>query len=189
MVAAMEVREALLGRRTIHRYRPEPIPEGAVERALQAAICAPNHRLTFPWRFTRVGDASRERLATLAVSLKEKPEAPLTDAQIAAIRSKILNPAELIVVSVVRHENPDIAREDYASAACAIQNIKLALWAEGVGTKWSSGKLTVHPQSYATCGIDSGTEEIVAYLWAGIAETIPETPARPALSSFVRNRD
>ena len=183
----MDLLETLLARRTVHAYQAEDLPEGAVDRALHAAIHAPNHRLTFPWRFVRVGRASRERLADLVVRLKSKPGEDLPPEAIAKARAKILNPAELIVVSIVRHDDPLVAREDYAAAACAIQNIHLALWAEGIGSKWSSGKPTRHAETYEMFGVDPEREEIIGFVWAGIAAKVPPTPERPPLGEFVRS--
>ena len=183
----MDLHDALLGRRTIHRYARDPLPDAAIDRALAAAILAPNHRLTFPWRFTRVGRATREPIAALACRLKAKPDQPCAGELAEKVRGKILNPAELVVVSLVREPIPEIAREDYASAACAIQNLSLSLHAEGVGTKWSSGKVTRHPETYELLRIDAEREEIIGFVWAGIAANEPATPERPPLDDVVRS--
>jgi nitroreductase len=182
----MELREALLTRRTVHAYRREPIPEAAVERALRAAVMAPNHRLTFPWRFVRVGPKTRQPLAELAVRLKPKPGQVLSDERLAEVRTKVLNPAELFVVSIVRNDDPVIAREDYASAACAIQNLMLSLCADGFGAKWSTGYLPMHADTYALLGIDAAREEIVGFVWAGVPERVPAAQRRPELGELVR---
>ncbi|HJO02520.1 MAG TPA: hypothetical protein QGG47_00945 [Acidobacteriota bacterium] len=42
------VQRALNERATVHEYRPGAVPEGSVERALEAALAAPNHRMTEP---------------------------------------------------------------------------------------------------------------------------------------------
>ncbi len=182
----MDLHETILARRTVHAYTTDPLPAGAMERALDAAIHAPNHRLTFPWRFVRVGRQTREALADLVVRLKSPPGETLPPEAIDKARAKVLNPAELLVVSIRRHEDPQTAREDYASAACAIQNVHLALWAEGVASKWSSGKPTRHPETYAMFGIDHEREEIVGFVWAGIAAKVPPKPERPPLGELVR---
>jgi len=182
----MNVRDAIHGRRTVHAYTRDPIPEGAVERAIEAAIQAPNHRLTFPWRFVVVGPEARARLADVAVELKTRPDAPMAPEQAQRVRAKILDPAELIVVSIVRHQDPAIAREDYASAACAIQNAMLTFHAEGVATKWSTGKVMSDARTYRALGIDPAAEEIVAFLWAGVAATVPAKCERPALEQLLR---
>ena len=61
---AAALHELLCARRTIHQYRECPLPEGALERAIEAAVTAPNHRLTEPWRFVRTGLATRRGLAS-----------------------------------------------------------------------------------------------------------------------------
>ncbi len=182
----MDLTEAINNRRTIHLYSRNPLPEGAVDRALEAAIMAPNHKLTFPWHFTRVGRETREQIAQIAIGLKQRPDHELTKEQRSKILAKILNPAELIVLSIDRNPDAAIAREDYASAACAIQNLTLSLFAEGVGTKWGSGKLTVHLETYAVLEIDPMQQEIIGFIWAGIATTTPKAPERPALKSMLR---
>jgi nitroreductase len=182
----MDLHEAIRSRRTIHSYRAEPLPEGSVERALAAAILAPNHRLTFPWRFTRVGTGTRAQIAELAVRLQTDKQGTLPAEVVQKIRSKILDPAELIVVTIVRHDDPFTAREDYAAAACAIQNIHLALWAEGIGSKWSTGGPTRHEDGYRILGIDRNVEEIIGFIWAGLPAKVPPCPERPPLDNFVR---
>ena len=88
----MHVHEAIRARRTIHSYRAEPLPEGAVERALEAAVMAPNHRLTFPWRFVRVGGETRSLLAELAVRLQTEKQGELPRFELKAKRLQDLRP-------------------------------------------------------------------------------------------------
>jgi nitroreductase len=183
----MDVHEALRTRRTVHAYTRDPVPEAAIERGLEAALHAPNHRLTCPWRFVRVGRRTRSGLAELAVRLQTGKSGPLPAEAEAKVRAKILDPHELIVVSVVRDADPMIAREDYAAAACAIQNLHLSLWAEGIASKWGTGAPTRHPDGYALFGIDPVLEEIVGFVWVGIAAKIPAKPERPPLAQLCRS--
>lgn len=186
ILPAMDVQQALLERRTVHSLTRDPVPDAAIERALVAATHAPNHRLTFPWRFVRVGRETRQPLADLAVRLQTEKKGPLPPEAETKVRAKILDPHELIVVSVVRDPDPMIAREDYASAACAIQNIHLSLWADGVASKWGTGAPTRHPEGYALFGLDPDRDEIVGFVWVGIAAKVPPAPARPPLADLVR---
>ncbi len=174
----MELRELLLSRRTIHHYEPDPIAEGAIERALEAAIRAPNHKLTNPWRFTRVGPRIRSQLVDLGVELKGRKK-ELTPKYEAKLREKYGNPAELVVVSQIVDDDPFRRREDYAATACAIENFCLSLWSEGVGSKWSTGSMTRDERTYEMLRIDADAEEIVGFVWAGIPKEIPDTPRRP----------
>jgi nitroreductase len=184
----MNVQELILTRRTIHDYQPGPIPEGAVERAATAAMAAPNHRMTEPWRFVRVGPEARRTLVDISAELKGGASA-LGGPALEKLRAKMLNPAELLVVCRVQHGDPDIAREDYAAIACAVQNAMLSFWAEGVGSKWSTGAVTTDERTYKALGIDPQTEEIVGFLWAGQALRIdlPKPRRRRTLEEVLRS--
>lgn len=180
----MNVRQAILTRRTVQRYTTEPIPEGCVERALECAIRAPNHKLTNPWRFTRVGPETRTRIIELGVEIKrDKCSArgiELSEDKEARIRAKLGNSAEVIVFSQALDDDDFRRKEDYATLACAIQNFMLSLWDEGVGSKWATGSVTRHPQTYEILGIDADREEIVGFVWVGhSSQENFETPRRP----------
>lgn len=164
----MDTREAILTRRTVHRFSDEPLPEGAVERALEAAVAAPNHKLTNPWRFTRVGPEGRRAIEDLYVRLKEAScEGGLTDAQEEGYREKVGDPPELVVVSQMLVDDDFRRREDYAATACAIDNMMLSLWSEGISSKWSTGSVTRHPETYELLGIDPEEERTVGFIFVG----------------------
>lgn len=180
--------ETLLTRRTVHEYSTAPIPEGALERAFEAALAAPNHRMTEPWRFTRVGPTTRQRLVEISLRQKLGPGTAPRPEVVNKTQRKMLDPAELVVVSRVRCDDPDVEREDYAAVACAIQNLTLALWAEGVASKWSTGQVTRESDSYTALGISEQDEEIVGFVWVGMpAKPTPKTKRRKGVADVVRS--
>ncbi len=183
----MDLHAAIHERRTIHSYRPEPLEPEVLERALDAAHQAPCHKLTFPWRFVVSGPRTREAIANIAVSLKSS-DRTLPPEKITAIQNKVLDPAELVVVAQVRCDDPFRSREDYAACSCAIQNMSLSLTADGVGSKWSTGGLTRDRGTYDVFGIDPAAEEIIGFIWVGLAKETP-TVKRPGLDSVVRRTD
>ena len=58
---AMSVYHAIYRRRSAWKFADRPVDRMAVERMLDAAIWAPNHRLTEPWRFFVLEQESPER--------------------------------------------------------------------------------------------------------------------------------
>ncbi len=62
-VPARSIEEALLSRRSIRAFRPDPVPREAVERILALASRAPSGTNVQPWRVHALGGAARERLA------------------------------------------------------------------------------------------------------------------------------
>ncbi len=167
----------ICSRRTAHSFRADPVPEDVIASALECAIRAPNHKLTNPWRFTRVGPVSRAAIVELGVRLKAE-RGGLSDAQLDKIRATLSSAPVLLIARQVLSDDAIRRREDYASCACAIQNMSLALWSAGVSSKWSSGAVTSDPLTYAIAGVDPAREEIIGFVWVGYAEPQPETPRR-----------
>src|SRR5690554_816789 len=181
----MNTREAILSRRTVQKFSTEAVPEGCVERAVQCALRAPNHKRTNPWRFRRAGPQTRAELVRVVIEIKCEECAAkgreLKAKSVEKIQAKVGNSAELVIVTQLRNDDDAFrSREDYGATACAIQNLMLSLWSEGVGTKWGTGKPTRHPDTYRSANIDPTHEEIVGFIWIGHPAEQPATsPRRP----------
>jgi nitroreductase len=183
----MDLHQALRERRTVHTFAPTPVPRETVERAIESALLVPNHRMTEPWGFSWPGPQTRQAIFEVGCALKS-PDRPLDDAGRAQLAEKFLTPPELLVLRQKLAARPDVRQEDYASVACAAFAIMLALWSEGIGAKWSTGAVTVAPDTYRLLGVDPQNEAIVGFLWIGYADTeARETkpPRRRALDACV----
>jgi 5,6-dimethylbenzimidazole synthase len=53
------LRELLIWRRDVRRFRPDPLPHGSIEKVLELACLAPSVGLSQPWRFILVDDPLR----------------------------------------------------------------------------------------------------------------------------------
>lgn len=183
----MEISSLIRSRRTIHSFRESVVEESLIYQALELALWAPNHKLTRPWRFTLIGPQVRKQLADLSVQIKEKEaQGELTQELKNSLRAKILQPSALVVVSVPKVRDEVQAREDYATMAAGLQNSALFLWSKGIGSKWSTGKIMRHVQTYSVVGISSEMEEIIGFFWIGYADKTPAAPARPILQDCLR---
>jgi nitroreductase len=183
----MDLHEALRTRRTIQRFLSGPIPDGTLDRALEAATYAPNHKLTFPWRFTLPGPASRQALFRVGLRLRiaKKGTGPEVEAH---VRATMLDPAHLVVVSQRVATEPIRADEDHASCAAAVLTLMLSLHADGVGSMWGTGRIVRDPETFEILDLDQARERIVAFVWVGRPAIVPQTPRRPPLSAVVRTR-
>lgn len=65
--AQQSVMNAILSRRSVRRYRPDPVPGALIEQALRAAIWAPSAHNRQPWRFAVV--QSDDQKASLAAAM------------------------------------------------------------------------------------------------------------------------
>ena len=184
MALMMSIYELIETRRTVHRYEPTPVAPELLDKIVRTGHFAPNHKLTWPWRFTLVGPETRQKVAALAVSIKSGGD-EISDEKRAAIEAKILNPGGMLVITQLRCDDSFRSKEDYASIACAVQNIQLAAHAEGLGTKWSTGAITRATETYEILGIDAEQEEIQGFIWIGTAAVTPSIK-RPPFETVLR---
>ena len=56
-----QLRELFIWRRDVRRFRPDSLPEGALERLIEIACLSPSVGLSQPWRFVIVDDETRRR--------------------------------------------------------------------------------------------------------------------------------
>ena len=52
----MDVKDAILSRRTIFKFEQKPVPDDVIEQVFSFGIWAPNHHVTEPWRFIVIGE-------------------------------------------------------------------------------------------------------------------------------------
>ena len=168
------VQRALLSRRTVHTFdNARPVPQRILRRAVACAIRAPNHRLTEPWRFVSLGPEAVAAIAALnAASIGDPARAAAKAARWAEIRHWLLVTAAVTPGDAVR------TREDYAAACCAVRNLQLALAADGVGAKWTSGAVQRTPDFARICGVDADAETVVGVVWYGFPADEPAKPTR-----------
>ena len=183
----MEINQAIKQRRTIHIFSKKRVPKEVIERSIVAANQAPCHRRTFPWRFTSLGIHKRELLCQLQLSLKFGDKS-IDQFNIKKIKDKILNPSHLLVATQVCTDNQVQKLEDYAACACAIQNLSLSLVADGVGYKWSTGKITTDPNTYQISEIDPSEESIIGFIWIGYGIK-PPSIKRPLINMIYREKE
>ena len=182
----MDIHTAMKTRRTVHYWKPLPVPEQVITKALEAAHMAPCHRYTWPWRFNRVGARSRSKLFDLSLQIKQGRRGSFPLHSLEVMKRKVQNPAVLIVVSMVIHEDDFTDRENYAAVCCAIQNMALSFHASGFGSKWSTGKVTRDERTYSILNIDPNHERIVGFIWAGVPERTPKEVHRPEVDEYIR---
>ena len=85
----MELLHAMMTRRTASGFDQSALKRSVVERVIEAATWAPNHRKTEPWRFHVLAGGARVELgARVASWMRETGEK--TESQIESISQKLL---------------------------------------------------------------------------------------------------
>ena len=64
----------LKARRSVVKYSSKRVPKAATQRALEAAIMAPNHFLSEPWRFYTAGPETKAKLCGLNADKRKAAE-------------------------------------------------------------------------------------------------------------------
>jgi len=77
MVNNMDVLQAIKARRSVRRYKPDPIPEDMLLKVLEAARLAPSAGNRQPWKFIVIRDEKRIELARAANNQGFVGEAPV----------------------------------------------------------------------------------------------------------------
>lgn len=113
---ALDFWEALYSRRSIRRFRPDPVPRELVDQVMHAGIWAPSSCNYQMWDLVAVDD-------------------PEVNGRLAALSTQMANAPVNVVISYGR----DFSEENFAniqSASALIQNMSLAAQVLGLGTFW-----------------------------------------------------
>lgn len=180
------IHDVILSRRTFHSFKPDPIDETILKSVLKLAIYAPNHKLTNPWRFIRVGPKTRTQITQIAVDVKLE-KFTLDELAEKRFRKKIGSSPEMILVVQILGTEKRI-QEDYAACACAIQNMMLGLWSFEIGSKWSTGGFIKSPALYELLNLDPEKNKFVGAIMIGYGEQ-PTTPMRSNLDVVFETTD
>ena len=180
----LSVYHAIYGRRSAWKFADRPVDRMAIERMLDAAIWAPNHRLTEPWRFFVLEQESLQRSRAAELAAEYQMQRTGDQRRADAARQKVLEPPVVIYVYTVPGPDDETTKENYASVCIASHNISLAGTAEGMAVTWETGGATRHPGLKELLGADESWE-MATMLLIGHPGEHPVSRRSPA-SGFVR---
>ena len=182
--------EAIERRRSIKRFSDRPMTRAQVERLLAAAVLAPNHRLTQPWRFYVLGPRARRAYGE---ALGERKAKQVADPAVAAqVREKVASEHAalpvMIAVAMREDPNPEIREEDFGACMMAVDNLMLAALEEGLGTHIKTGGVMQDPAARAAVGV-APDERIVAVVHLGVPQEVPVPKPRLPAAGLTRWTD
>jgi nitroreductase len=176
----MDAITAIRRRTSVRRFRPDPVPRETIETLLEAAVRAPNHKLTEPWRFAVLTDAARDRFAEFRARqrLIKFPDPSSEEAKSVTdkIRKETEHTPALIIVMCAVSPDPKTREEDYAAAMMATANLLTAAASLGLGTYLRTGSIMQDPEVTGLAGLEPGFR-IVGIVSLGYPET-EEIPRR-----------
>jgi nitroreductase len=149
----MEFTDVIAKRRTVRQFRPDPVPEKAVRRALEAGLAAPCNAHLKSWQFILLRDRPKRARAVIeglkARDMKDREEVERFVARFDEDELKSVYRRSLPVQLSMMLEAPEVLVVCYkmkplaecgslfelnplASVWMAIENVMLALAAEGL---------------------------------------------------------
>ena len=164
----------------------EPAPSHEVlDLAFKAALRAPDHTRLRPWRYLVIEGEARQRLGELFLQagLQDNPHLLAVEQQRLL---KMPQRAPLIIVAITSYKNdPKVPIiEQTLSTGAAIQNLLLALHAQGFGTMWRTGWVVEHAHIKQALGLQD-SQSIAGFVYVGTPATSAKQPIALNVADFV----
>jgi nitroreductase len=160
--------QVIRDRRSQKTFTDRPVSQDDIRTMLDAAVLAPNHKMTQPWGFAVLGRLSKKTYGEIRAQLKlqEFLDSPgATEKREKIITESAAIPA-IIVVTQKLEGDPHRKREDYAAVFMAIQNILLVATSMGLGSKVHTGEILNAPAMRELIKAEEN-EQIVAVIHLG----------------------
>jgi len=169
----MELSEAIKGRRSIRKYKTQPIPSETVQLLIEAATYAPSAGNIQPWHFIVAEDpAVKKKLAEAAYNQAQVEQAP----------------AVIVVCADEQQISPRYGSRGknlycLQDTAAATQNILLIAYSLGLGTCWIGA--FNEEQAKQAVNAPEGVRP-VAMIPVGYPDVVPRQRMRKPLNDIMR---
>lgn len=162
----MNVFEAIKTRKSVRKYKPQPIPEDHLKQIMTAAQLAPSAGNKQPWRFILVKD----------------PETKMKLGTIARNQTWISDAGVIVAALAMDKKSPEVyERWAEKDVMTAVEHMVLAAWELGYGTCWIGAfnedqvkELLKVPKEMA----------VINLLPIGVPDQIPEPRGRKSLEEL-----
>jgi nitroreductase len=172
--------EAILTRRSVAKISGTRPAREEVTRLLEAAVRAPNHHLTEPWRFVVLTGHAREDLGEVMADRvrRERAESPDLEARVRIERARPLRAPVIVAIVYVPSANPPALEvEDRYAVGAAMQNLLLAAHASGMAAYLRTGAAATDPAVHKLLGLTEG-EDIASFIYLGYPSEAGSPPTR-----------
>ncbi|MGQ0813857.1 MAG: nitroreductase family protein [Gemmatimonadota bacterium] len=162
------VLQVIRDRRSQKSFTDRPVSEDDIRTMLDAAVLAPNHKLTQPWGFAVLGKLARKRYGEIRAQLRvsQEADAAVAEDKRAKIAAETAAVPAVIVVTQRLDGDAHRKREDYAAVFMAVQNILLVATSMGLGSKVHTGDILNAPPMRELVKAEEN-EQIVALIHLG----------------------
>lgn len=179
----MELSDAIKGRRSIRRFKPDPVPREVIERLLELAQWAPSAMNRQDWRFIVLQGPRKAELLKITGSAFEDFR-PMLEANFKDM-PKVIDAAKVfletmgsapVVILAYGGKFPN-GKEDPYSVALAVQNLLLAAHDAGLGAVWADAAVFFREKEInALMGMEG--RKLACLIPVGYPNETPKAPPR-----------
>jgi len=180
----MDLKEIIIKRRSIRKYKPDPVPQEILDEIFDIALWAPSGMNRQNWHFVVAGKDLRDKIVDICYKaylsyigkkvedvFKHKPEV------IKETRSffATLGGAPVVIFAYAE-PGPESPLTDIQTVAAAIQNLLLVAFEKGLGTCWMTGPLCMEEEFNRLLGVEG--KKLIALITLGYPVESPKPPPR-----------
>ena len=150
-----------------YKFTDKEIEETKIEKLLECANSAPNHKLTYPWRFIVINKKSHAQLHNITYDIMKKhyENDPCLLRKLKGLEDDVNerwnNVSHFIGICVKKsHKVPEW--EEICAVSCAVQNMLLMAPCLGIACYWSSwhSETTSNPSMLKFLGMSADNEDL-----------------------------
>ncbi len=180
----MELREAIKGRRSVRKYKPDPVPKEVIEELFEYALWAPSGMNRQNWYFVVVTGKMRDEIVKICERayreyIGKKVEKVFSHKPHVVKETKsffaTLGGAPVVILAYA-DPGPESEKTDIQSVSAAIQNLLLLAYEKGLGTCWMTGPISHAEEFNKLLGIKD--KNFVALITLGYPDETPKVPKR-----------
>jgi F420 biosynthesis protein FbiB-like protein len=190
----MQTMDAIQARRSIRKFKDEPVPEEDVREILHAATLAPSGKNRQPWRFVVVRGERRDEMVQVMQEGIEKLKEQGVETGSSEWTMKVMAqaPVTIFIFDPYQANEADWDRDfvdflgdtvDIQSIGAAIQNMLLAAVDKGLGTLWICDVFYAYPE---LCNWLDEDHLMVAAVSVGYPDEEPNPRPRKSVDEVTR---
>jgi nitroreductase len=190
----MKTMEAIQARRSIRKFKDDPVPEDEIREILHAATLAPSGKNRQPWHFVVVqGEPRAEMVRTMQAGIDKLQEQGVeTGSAEWTVKVMAQAPATIFVFDRLVSPWEDEEREfvdflgdivDVQSIGAAIQTMLLAATDRGLGTLWICDVFFAYPE---LCEWLDEEHLMIAAISVGYPDEAPDSRPRKSVDEVTR---
>ncbi len=180
----MGLREAIVGRRSVRRFKPDPVPKEVIEELFEYALWAPSGMNRQNWYFVVVTGEDRDKIVKVCERAYHS-HVKGTVEKLFAKAPQVIKATENffatlggapVVVLAYADPGPYSEETDIQSVAAAIQNLLLLAYEKGLGTCWMTGPTFDWEEFNRLLGMEG--KKFIALIPLGYPDEEPRPPKR-----------